>query len=402
MTRTLLALLLFILFGVAVTLFFEQDNGYVLIRYDDIVVESSLVFFTVALLFGLWLLSIAWRSLMLTLGLPRWLPALYQKYRDNAVQRSMQRGLLQLLEGRWAEAEKQLSRRSGADDVRRINFLGAAIAAQKQGAAERRDGYLQQAAGDGSPDTAVLLTQAGLQMQAGQYSQALASLELLREQQPDHRAAFSMLLQLCGKLEDWARLRELWPEAERLKLLDDDRRRALAEQAYADLLSNAALRGLDQLDAAWQAVPRGLKTNAAIRMHYLRQLLLDPAGHPEARRIISTTLKKEWQPEMALLFAALEPEDSVSQMSAVEGWIRQHGEQPELQLLAGQLCLRNKLWGRARSYLEAALRQQPDARAWQALGELNEQTGDIAGAASAYAEGLRLQLAPAAASSGQD
>lgn len=397
MSRTLLALLIFILFGVALALFFEQDNGYVLMRYGDIVVETSLVFFAVALLLGLWGISLIWRGLRLTIGLPRWLPAVYREHRERALQRGLLQGLLQLREGRWPEAEKALARPSKNEDLRLVNYLNAAIAAQRQNAVDRRDYYLQEAAEDGSSilPLAVLLTRAELQAEAGQHSQALATLELLREKQPDHLPALQQLLALSAQVEDWARVRELWPDAERLNLFSEERRTELGEQAWIALLTETGPRGLEALDTAWQGVPRRLRQRPALRLYYLRQLIRDPAGQPEALRIITTTLKHQWVPEIALLYPEVQSEDSTSQLSTVEGWIKQHGEQPELQLLAGQLCLQHKLWGRARSYLEAVLASQPDARAWLAMGRLKTRTNDLHGAADAYAKGLELAISQA-------
>ena len=392
MSRTILAILLFTLVGVAVTLFFEHDNGYVLMRYGDIIVETSLVFFVVVVVIGLWLFLLALQSLRITFGIHKWLPELINNYRTRSARRALLRGLVLLLEGRWAEAEKALAKRSHDDEARLVGFLNAAVAAQRQSAHDRRDYYLQQASDDAGPasSVAILLTQAELQIAAGQSSQSIATLELLRQKQPDHQAALTLLLNVSADLEDWQRLRELWPEAERLNALPADQLSSLGCRAFSAQLDEAAGTSLEQLDACWQALPRRLKQQDRLKNHYVELLAKDPAGHPEALRQIQATLKQQWQPAMALLFADIKSEDSLAQMSAVEAWIKQHGEQPELQLLAGQLCLRNKLWGRARSYLESAIKRQPDTRAWFALGQLNEQTGDIKAAAEAYANGLKL------------
>lgn len=392
MSRTILALLLFVLFGVGLTLFFEQDNGYVLLRYGDLVVETSIVFFAIVLVLGLWLLLLGWRALRLGLGVPQWLPELYQRYRNRSARRSLLRGLVLLREGHWPAAEKELAKRIGTGDARLVNHLYAAIAAQRQNAPQRRDYYLQQAAETADAELAVLLTQAQLQIEAEQHTQAVASLELLREKQPEHGPALGLLLDLTARLGDWPRVRELWPDAQRLKVAPENSLDAVATQAYGDLLTESAAQGLEALDAAWQSLPRRLRQHDALLVCYVRLLARDAKGHAEALRQITATLKQRWQPQLALLYAELESENGTSQLAAVEGWIKQYGEQAELQLLAGQLCLRNKLWGRSRSYLEAAIKHHPSAAAWRAMGKLNEQTGDIGAAAQAYANGLQLAL----------
>lgn len=395
MTRSLLALLLFALVGVAITLFFEQDNGYLLLRYGDVVVETSLVFFCIAVLATVWALIIIWRTLKITFGLPAWLPKLYRRQRNRTARRNLVKGQLLMLEGRWAEAEKALAKPNSSDNASMVSYLNAAIAAQKQSATERRDFYLQQATenDENSSTVAVLLTQAELQLKAGQSSQALASLELLREQQPSHKGALALLLQTCEQLQDKARIRELWPEAERGKVLPEEALQAIAVPAFLESIEMAAEQSLEALDSCWQGLPRSMREQNTLHISYIKKLAAIPEGQPEALRQITRTLKTRWEPVMAQQFGNLEQQDSVAQMAAVEGWIKQHGEQPELQLLAGELCLRNKLWGRARSYLEASIQRQPSAAAWLALGQLNEHTDNLPEAAKAYATGLELALA---------
>lgn len=394
MSRTLLALLLFALFGIAATLFFEQDNGYVLLRYGDLVVETSIVFFIVALVVGLSLLAIGLRAFRIGLGIPRWLPEMVQRQRSRSAQRSLLRGLVMFLEGHWATAEKELARRSGSGDARLVNYLHAAIAAQRQGSTERRDYYLQQAAqaDDNTAELAILLTQARLQQEAGQETQAIASLDLLLEKFPNHAVAQADLLRACASLEDWARVRELWPDCRRKKLLPDGELMRLGETAYGSLLDERASKGLDALDGCWQSLPRSMRMHEPLLLRYSQHLLQDPAGHAEAQRLILASLKQRWLPELALLYAELDADDLTAQLATVEAWIKQHGEQPELQLLAGRLCLRNKLWGRARSYLQAVIDRDGDPRAWLSMGDLNEQNEDAQSAAQAYAEGLRQAL----------
>jgi len=59
-------------------------------------------------------------------------------------------------------------------------------------------------------------------------------------------------------------------------------------------------------------------------------------------------------------------------------------------LVLGRLCLRSRLWGKARSYLETSIGVQPSPEAYQELGLLLEQMGELEQAMVHYRAGLEL------------
>ena len=77
-------------------------------------------------------------------------------------------------------------------------------------------------------------------------------------------------------------------------------------------------------------------------------------------------------------------------LKKAEGWLGAHSEDPDLLLTAAQLCLRNELWGKARSYLETVISLRPTPEAYQEYGALLNQLGDPDAAADAYRDGLGM------------
>ena len=59
-------------------------------------------------------------------------------------------------------------------------------------------------------------------------------------------------------------------------------------------------------------------------------------------------------------------------------------------MTTAQLCLRNELWGKARSYLETAIAIRPSPEAFHEYGKLLTQLGEGEAAAEAYRDGLTL------------
>ena len=82
--------------------------------------------------------------------------------------------------------------------------------------------------------------------------------------------------------------------------------------------------------------------------------------------------------------------DATKQLRRAENWLKTHGEDVDLLLTAARLCLRNELWGKARSYLETVIAIRPTPEAYQEYGRLLNQLGEGDAAADAYRAGLGM------------
>lgn len=92
----------------------------------------------------------------------------------------------------------------------------------------------------------------------------------------------------------------------------------------------------------------------------------------------------------ALELSQVDPQapDARQGLARVEGLQQAQPRDPRLQYLAGMVCLRHRLWGKAQSLLSQAAKglQEPELqrRTWLALAELAEQREDAAAAAQAW------------------
>ncbi|TAM23620.1 MAG: tetratricopeptide repeat protein, partial [Rhodanobacter sp.] len=59
-----------------------------------------------------------------------------------------------------------------------------------------------------------------------------------------------------------------------------------------------------------------------------------------------------------------------------------------LLLALGRMCVRLKLWGKARQYLERSIALAPSAGAWEALGDACADQGDATQAQRCYRNAL--------------
>lgn len=112
--------------------------------------------------------------------------------------------------------------------------------------------------------------------------------------------------------------------------------------------------------------------------------------HDRVEKELAAALKSAWQSPLVRLFGLVEASDTTKQLKRAEGWLKNHDDDPDLLLAAARLCLRNELWGKARSYLETVISLRPTPEAYQEYGALLNQMGEADAAATAYRDGLGM------------
>jgi HemY protein len=378
------------LFAIVLTLWVKEDNGYVLIGYGEWTVEGSLALFTLANLLLFLLLYLLLRSLARIWSIPRGLSAWRGRRCNRRAQKALTQGLVELSEGHWKVAEKQLVRYAHQSETPLLNYLAAARAAQLQGEDGRRDHYLQQAH-QSMPmaDVAVGLTQAELQLAHQQYEQALATLTHLRSLAPKHVYVLRLLRRLYESQEEWQQLEALLPELRKRKVADAGDLDALELRLVEQRLQRVAQKsGEEGLRQAWGELSASLRRRAELIGAYSRLMLAEGRGEL-VESLLADALRSQWSESLLRLFGAIERGDPAQRLELAESWLRDRREDPLLLFILARLCLQNKLWGKARSYFEASIAIEPNADAYRELGALLEQMDEPAAALDCYREGLR-------------
>jgi len=366
----------------------QHDSGYVLINYGSWSMETTFNIFTLLALLAFIALYYAVRLILGTWHLPSKLSSWKHGHKAVGARKLTNQGLIALAEANWKRAEKLLSQSALHSDTPLINYLGAAQAAQKQGADLRRDDYLSQAY-HSMPDAelAVGLTQAEVQLSHRQTEQALATLNHLRSIAPKHAQVIYLLKKLYEKLEDWDSLYDLLVELRKGNVLDEKALLALEFQVHHNRL--LACNELEQLEQCWQAIPKRLRQSPQLLHDYARRLMrLGDEQKAEAQ--LNEYLKREWDPLLIRLFGLVQGADPGRQLATAEHWLGEYGQHADLLLTLGRLNLRNQLWGKARSYLEASLGIKPQAETCCELGTLLQQLGEKEKAAGYFRQGLEL------------
>ena len=360
------------------------DPGYVAISIRGYLVETNVF----VLLGAIALVVLAILIVAKLLAAPRLIGEAAGRYRAGRAGQKLTLGMIEVAEGNYAKGEKLLARAAGSSDAPLLNYLQAARAAHLQGQDERRDEWLKLAY-ENTPDAAnaVLLTQAELQLDRGQHEQALATLRRLEENSREHSYALALLGRLYYRLEDWAMLADLLPRIEKQGRVNSATLDKWAIRVHREIL-NAAADG-EAIDSAWRAVPKRIKSESDVLVAYFEALMR--VGLPDrAEKELAARLKSDWRGPLVRLYGLIETVDNSKQLGRAEGWLDRHADDPDLLLATARLCLRNELWGKARSYLETVIGLRPSPEAYQEYGHLLNQLGEDDAAAQAFRDGLGM------------
>ena len=334
-----------------------QDPGYVAISFRGYLIEMS-----VPVLIGLFVLLLVsvWLALKV-LRAPRKLGQAASRYRSGRAGQRLTRGMIEVAEGNFAKGEKLLARSAGVSEAPLLNYLQAARAAHLLGQGDRRDGWLRQAY-EQTPEAAnaVLLTQAELQLDQEQYEQALATMRQIEENSPNHGHALNLLGRLYYRLHDWQHLSEVMPKIRKHGRVDSATLTKWSIRVRAERFAKAA--DGDAVAQAWKELPKELRKQPEVLEAYFTALMRTNM-HDKAEKDLAAELRRDWRAPLVRLYGMVESSDPTRQLKKAETWLKTQADDVELLLAAARLCLRNELWGKARSYLETviAIRPTPEA-----------------------------------------
>ncbi|NNF51722.1 MAG: heme biosynthesis protein HemY [Gammaproteobacteria bacterium] len=381
-----LLLIIALLLGSVLAHFLLAERGYVLINFMSYTLEMSVPILILVLIVLYLLVRLAIRIL----AAPKRLGEAAGRMRDNQARKRLNQGLIEYSQGNFLRSERLLTKGVRRAEMPLVNYLAAARAAQAQGAYERRDAWLRMAK-EQSPDagSAVLLTQAELQMAERQDDAALETLNVLLAADPKNTRALALLARLHQRNQRWTEVLAMLPNLRKRRALDADTLAALETRVHAEILQHSGREGdIALVKASWEAIPKPLRVIPEIMRSYVAALR--DAGDSKAAEIAARkSLKTNWDDKLALIYGSIDA-DAKIQLKHAEKWLVARAENPALLLSAGRLCMRNELWGKARSYLETSIAIKPSAEAYQLYGKLMEKVGDEEAASVAYRAGLDL------------
>ena len=392
--RLLALIIISLLLAAGIGSYAEHDAGQMIITISGWTIQTSFSFFIILIVVIFLLLHFLLRLLSRLWNMPSQLGSWQKDRHQRLSEKYLSRGLMALVEGNWNKAEVSLTKGAPHSKSPLVNYLAAARAAQQLGAVDRRDGYLMQAYKD-DPDAevAIGLVQAELQIKHQQTEQALATLTHLHDQKPKQDQVKKMLLHTYAELEDWDAMLELLPKVQRAGILPREQIQAKQLEAYGGLLKKVSMGGdKEKLNNAWSNIPRKLRAQYHLIEVYTKEKL-KLADASDCEPLIQKALKKQWDIALLGLYGLVEGKDIARQLKFAESFLSGHAREPVLLLTLGRLSVKNKLWGKARTYLEESIEINPLPEAYRTLASVLDELGEHGAAAVQYQKGLELATA---------
>ena len=360
--------------AVGIALFARNSPGYVVIVTSSHRIELSLnllVFLVVAGYFAFYFLA---RLAATLVAIPERVRAYREERTRTRMRQALNDALLAFFQGRYASAEKSAAAALTGDETKGVAAIIAARSAHELGRFNEREQFLDQAKGAAPEvDQARLTTLADLLVSQGRHTEALAVLKDLSTRDARNLRLLRLKLQAEQALRNWDEVLATANALSRLGGLGPAEANAARRAAHLGNLNRKA-QDAAALAAYWRQLPAEMRVEPTVAATAARYHLA-LGGTSEAQGILEQALEKEWSPALVALYGDAAGADALRQIEKAEGWLRSHARDPALLLALGKLCMRQGLWGKAQSYIEASLALEPTHDGHMTLAALMEQIG---------------------------
>jgi len=377
--RWVLWLLGLAVFAVAIALAGRHGTGYVVMVVPPFRIELSVMMFVILAItfFALayWLIRFG----IATYGLPRQLKKMRIE-QDRAKSRdSVFLGVEMLFAGRFRVAEEKARIGMQNEDTRDLATALAAWAAFEGGNAGAAVPYLDRIRGEGGDRSANMrdASKAYMLLADGRAHEALALLKNLAESDPRNPGVLKMKVEAEMAEKAWDDVLATLSPLARSGMLPEGAAQQIRLNAQMNLIK-AKPANPDVILAAWRALENESRYDPAMAVTVAKRLVGLGCGE-EARKVVEDTIDRRgtegWDSSLAAIYADCKGESTLAQIDRAEKWLRQHARDAVLLATLGKLCMRQALWGKAQSYLEASVALQPTLDAHMTLARLMEQIG---------------------------
>ncbi len=377
-----LTLVVFVV-AVCLALVLREHSGNVLIVAQPWRIELSL---TLAVL----LLVASFVVLYIVLRVIAWIgggPERFRSWRSLRAEKRdhdlLESGWIKVLEGRYADADKDLSKligRTHAGGRKVLAGLASARACHNLGEFSRRDEALALASASAKDNTrlreAAATVAAEMYLDQNRPKEALDLLRPMQDASSAHLQSTQLLLRAYRQLHDNERIYELTRLLLRRGAIEKTEARNLIEISTAARLQAA---GIDGFKAIWGDLKSDERLLPDIALAAAK-VQAGAGNQQEAAKILEASLNARLEPRLLSVYAQCPPDQVARRLSKAESWLKSHPDDAALLAALGKLCLTGELWGQGEHYLLRSMKLRSDLRIHALLGSLYDSLGRTADA----------------------
>ena len=387
--RALFWLLTLAALAVGLALAARYNEGYVLLVLPPWRAEVSLNLFVLAAIAGFFVIYLLARAVSHILALPRAVGEFRQRRNQEKAALALRDAWRLLQEGRYGHAMRCAEKTRPDDPGAGMLALAGWRAAHALRDAERSAEWAGRvrAYDISGLRSARLMTEAEFALEDRRFEDARDALHQFATIEGRHIAAMRLSLRAEQGLGNWREVARLVRQLEKHQALKAEHAAPIRSRAVRE-----ALRGLRDDPAGlmryWRELDENDRAEPALALETARALMA--AGDcREAQRVIEDALAEHWDAALVLAYGECgkpgEPAgDVLGRIAQAEKWLQRMPRDGALLLTLGRLCRQQQLWGKARSYLEAALAITPSRAAHVELAQLLEQLEESALATRHY------------------
>lgn len=389
--RALVAFLLLAVTAVLVALLFRLNEGYALFVSPPYRVELSLNTLLILVVLAFAVMHGMLRVAARVARLPREVREHRRRQQRERARARFDAAVVALIEGRSGKARQYADETLAIPQSTPVAALVGARAALDTRDYDAALTLLQR------PDAQAtslavprLMLEAEVALERGHASDALARLADLRREAGLHTAALRLELRALTAAGRHGDVPALVDQLVKRNVYDTQQGQVLRAHAHAEAIA-ALAHDATGLRAYWARLTDAEREQASVAEAAARALLAQGADR-EAAEILVRALEQQWEPRLLQLYAECRTPDPTRQLDTAERWLVEHNQDAALLYALGRLCERQKLWGKAQTYLEASLALDSHWRTQLALGELFASLGRTDEANAHLAAALRLAI----------
>jgi len=363
-----------------VTPWLMEDPGYIYLRFAGYEIEMRFIV-AVALIVSLFILF--WLAVYL-IRLPK---KAMRNLSTNRSRKSFAKGLLALSEGKWKQAEKLLITSTKNSPTPELGFMAAARAAIAQNKMTEAFSYLDDAESNTDNPLTVDLTRCELWVKTGENVKAIDLLQRILKSYPNNPRALYIIAQASQNDGQWQQLREILPKAEKLEILSADKVKQLSDHSISQQLEFAESES--DLQATWNSLDKIQKTNIKYINVYSRTGL-KLGMNEQVAKLTENTISKSFSDDLLEIWMQLNL-DEQDKIITAEKWLKRNPENPNLLQNLGHLCLKQKLWDKAKEYLLKSSDLMSQSKTYKLLAQYYDAVGEPDNALQAYQQAEMYQ-----------
>ncbi len=366
-------------FAVVIALSGRHGTGYVVMVVPPYRIELSVMMFVILALAGFALGYWAIRLAIATYGLPR-----QRKIRNAEQERTKSRdavfaSLESLFSGRFHDAEEKARVGMQHAETRDLAAALAGWAAYEGGNSGAAVPYLDSIRGEGGGKSANMrdASKAYMLLADGRAHEARDLLNNLAMNDPKNPGVLKMKVEAEMADKAWDEVLSTLTPLARSGMLPAAAAQQIRLNAQINLIK-AKPHNREIIIAAWESLESASRYDPAMAVTVAKRLAGLGCGD-DARRVVEETIDKRgpegWDSSLAAEYGVCKGDSALAQIERAEKWLKQHARDAVLLATLGKLCMRQSLWGKAQSYLEASVALAPTLDAHMTLARLMEQMG---------------------------